>query len=366
MDVIMWGQLRDKEAGVAQVIGGAMRRPAGTSGMRVDYETKLSAKVDGQQQHGILVTHHAVQTAIDKAQKHGVGLVGTRNTSATSGALGYYLESVAQKGLVGLIFAQSGAAPSAPELVALGVSVPSARGPVVLDVATAAANVLGLQDAQSVTLSGAARVFDEAYKGSHLSVMVELLAGPLVGAAAAEGRPAAAADGVAGNLVLAFDPELLGDKDAFMRDVEAVLRRVKGAAPAAGYKELLLPGEQEARAWQANLDAGNVAVDEWLLSALKTAAAGPAAPAGGAAPGDYSAYGLATRLCHPKGKGLGDPYNASSPVLYQTATFEQPSATEGGEYDYTRSGNPTRKLLELQMADLEGADRSFAFTSGML
>jgi len=53
-------------------------------------------------------------------------------------------------------------------------------------------------------------------------------------------------------------------------------------------------------------------------------------------------------------------------VLYQTATFEQPSATEGGEYDYTRSGNPTRKLLELQMADLEGADRSFAFTSGML
>jgi len=77
-------------------------------------------------------------------------------------------------------------------------------------------------------------------------------------------------------------------------------------------------------------------------------------------------WGLATRLCHPKGKGAGDPYNASSPVLYQTATFEQPSATEGGEYDYTRSGNPTRTQLEAQMAELEGADRSFAFTSGML
>ena len=38
---------------------------------------------------------------------------------------------------------------------------------------------------------------------------------------------------------------------------------------------------------------------------------------------------------------------------------------EQGEYDYTRSGNPTRDALQEQMADLEGATRSFAFTSGM-
>ena len=36
-----------------------------------------------------------------------------------------------------------------------------------------------------------------------------------------------------------------------------------------------------------------------------------------------------------------------------------------GPYDYTRSGNPTRHMLEEQMADLEGATRAFAFTSGM-
>lgn len=35
------------------------------------------------------------------------------------------------------------------------------------------------------------------------------------------------------------------------------------------------------------------------------------------------------------------------------------------EYDYTRSGNPTREMLETQMADLEGGTRAFAFTSGM-
>merc|ERR1719409_2233504 len=69
-------------------------------------------------------------------------------------------------------------------------------------------------------------------------------------------------------------------------------------------------------------------------------------------------------LCHPP-KATSDPYSASSPPLYQTATFAQPSATTFGEYDYTRSGNPTRSQLEKTMAELEGGSRSFAFTSGM-
>lgn len=43
----------------------------------------------------------------------------------------------------------------------------------------------------------------------------------------------------------------------------------------------------------------------------------------------------------------------------------QVSATECGPYDYTRSGNPTRAELEVQLADLERACRSFAFVSGM-
>ena len=54
-----------------------------------------------------------------------------------------------------------------------------------------------------------------------------------------------------------------------------------------------------------------------------------------------------------------------SPVLYQTATFELDAEGLSGEYDYTRSGNPTRHMLEEQMAELEGATKSFAFTSGM-
>ena len=63
--------------------------------------------------------------------------------------------------------------------------------------------------------------------------------------------------------------------------------------------------------------------------------------------------------------GIIDPYESMAPPLYQTATFKQPSSTENGPFDYTRSGNPTRALLETQMAELEGADRALAFSSGM-
>ncbi|KAH6819345.1 cystathionine beta-lyase [Perilla frutescens var. frutescens] len=60
-----------------------------------------------------------------------------------------------------------------------------------------------------------------------------------------------------------------------------------------------------------------------------------------------------------------DPYEALSTPLYQTATFKQPSATDYGTYDYTRSGNPTRDVLERLLAKLDKADRAFCFTSGM-
>eukprot|EP00929_Paragymnodinium_shiwhaense_P067248 TRINITY_DN33866_c0_g1_i1.p1 TRINITY_DN33866_c0_g1~~TRINITY_DN33866_c0_g1_i1.p1 ORF type:complete len:484 (+),score=90.34 TRINITY_DN33866_c0_g1_i1:115-1566(+) len=60
-----------------------------------------------------------------------------------------------------------------------------------------------------------------------------------------------------------------------------------------------------------------------------------------------------------------DPYRPSSMPIYQTSTFVQPSTTEVGPCDYTRSGNPTRTALETQVALLENASAAFAFTSGM-
>ncbi len=62
------------------------------------------------------------------------------------------------------------------------------------------------------------------------------------------------------------------------------------------------------------------------------------------------------------------PGDTNAPMctpMYQTATFEQPGAEELGAYDYSRSGNPTRAVLESLLAELEGGCHAFAFSSGM-
>lgn len=60
-----------------------------------------------------------------------------------------------------------------------------------------------------------------------------------------------------------------------------------------------------------------------------------------------------------------DPFRPTATPIYQTATFEQDDASAFGTYDYSRSGNPTRRVLEDLIADLEGGCRGFAFASGL-
>ena len=73
---------------------------------------------------------------------------------------------------------------------------------------------------------------------------------------------------------------------------------------------------------------------------------------------------FATQLVHFD-PSPGDPKRPMATPIYQTATFDQVHADSFAEYDYSRSGNPTRRVLEDQMARLEGGSRGFAFSSGM-
>ncbi len=53
------------------------------------------------------------------------------------------------------------------------------------------------------------------------------------------------------------------------------------------------------------------------------------------------------------------------PPLHVASTFVQPGAGEWGEYDYSRSGNPTRKSFETTLSSLEGGQGGLGFASGM-
>jgi cystathionine gamma-lyase len=53
------------------------------------------------------------------------------------------------------------------------------------------------------------------------------------------------------------------------------------------------------------------------------------------------------------------------PPIYQTSTFAFEGVGKPGPFDYTRTGNPTRKALEDCLAALDGGRHGFAFSSGM-
>lgn len=61
----------------------------------------------------------------------------------------------------------------------------------------------------------------------------------------------------------------------------------------------------------------------------------------------------------------GVEYHSANPPLYDSSTFHQTSLGGDVKYDYARSGNPNRELLEEKLARLEQGKFAFAFASGI-
>jgi len=71
-----------------------------------------------------------------------------------------------------------------------------------------------------------------------------------------------------------------------------------------------------------------------------------------------------TRSIHA-GRKPDPTTGAISTSICQTSTFVFEDYKKPGEYDYSRTGNPTRNALEDAIASLEGGNDGFAFSSGM-
>ena len=69
---------------------------------------------------------------------------------------------------------------------------------------------------------------------------------------------------------------------------------------------------------------------------------------------------------NPSDAHSADSAHLLTTIVTQSATFKQTSAGgEGAEYDYTRSGNPTRTHLERHLAKIMCAERALVVSSGM-
>jgi cystathionine beta-lyase/cystathionine gamma-synthase len=81
-------------------------------------------------------------------------------------------------------------------------------------------------------------------------------------------------------------------------------------------------------------------------------------------PFPHAAMHFRTRAIHV-GQERDEATGAVVPPIHVASTFVQHEAGKWREFDYSRSGNPTRKGLETTLASLEGGCGALAFASGM-
>lgn len=293
-EILFYAQLRGNNQGLVKLIGRGLPKNPEAGKVIFQKKTKLSAVLNGKNNPGMVVLTKAMEIALEKAKKYGFGIVGTNNTSSSTGALGYYANEVAKKGYLGFVFAGS------PETVCmygsyqpifgtnpLAIGIPTEPAPVVLDMATAAMTYYGLIEANiahrlipegiaydkdgnittdpAKAMEGAIRPFDRSYKSAGLAMIVEIFTGPLVGATfAGIGEPRNW-----GNLIFVIDPKLLTSKKLFKKHIAQLVKKVKDTKKLLGVKEIFVPGERGNRLTQQRLKSGEIEIEENLYQQLK-------------------------------------------------------------------------------------------------
>ena len=79
---------------------------------------------------------------------------------------------------------------------------------------------------------------------------------------------------------------------------------------------------------------------------------------------DTPGPGFATRAIHA-GQDADPATGATVVPIYATSTYTQEAPGKHKGYEYSRSGNPTRRALETCLAALEEGERGLAFASGL-
>ena len=299
-DVLLYAQLRDNNQGIVKLIGAGIPKDPNAGDIVIEKETPISARINGNKNHAMVVAGRAVRIVEEKAKKSGFAVAGTFNTNTSSGAIGCYASRFAEEGMIGFAFSRS------PQRVAvygsyepvfgtnpLAIAIPAGPDPIVLDMSTAATSYFGLVEAQTAgrsipadfaydnegnpttdpqkAIAGAIRSFDRSYKGSGLALVAEILAGPLVGAAFCG---IGDSKGNWGHLMFAIDPELLMDRDEFVRNVSEIVGKVKSTKKLPGVEEIFMPGERESHLMRERRESGVIDIEDNLLAELRKVVGG--------------------------------------------------------------------------------------------
>lgn len=86
--MLLWAQLRANNQGLLKLSSGAVARSHGARASDTLVDSGSVKLLNGNQGYGMVVLLEATEEAILKARAAGVGIVGTQQTSSSTGALG--------------------------------------------------------------------------------------------------------------------------------------------------------------------------------------------------------------------------------------------------------------------------------------
>lgn len=275
-DLLVWANLRGAES------HGVLRVPRyvemvelgivnGQAKPTILHEFGAVCRMDGDRIPGAAGMNMAAAKAQELAARFGIGLCEISRTSH-AGAIGYFAEKIAQAGMIAIVMSASkplmvyhGARGEGVSTnpIAIGAPAGDDRHPLVFDMSTAAValgKVLAAKDVgQPIPLDWG--VDDEGVpttdprkvkallpmagpKGSGLSLMIEVLTSilggnPLLAPALADKK-----DNGFNGLIIAIAPSAFGLSQPLYVDVANLAQAIHALPPAAGVRDVLLPGER--------------------------------------------------------------------------------------------------------------------------
>ncbi len=295
-EYLLWADMSgNKTQGIIKMTGiGPLQNIVPEHEVSVLRDTKLSQLIDAGKNPAPLSAQIATEVAISKAKEHGFAIVGVKNTFSSNGAQAFYVEKIAKENLIGIMCSRSPASAAGFGTIdpifgtnPIGFGFPTNDAPLVFDAATSAMTFYGLVLAKArgeqipenmaidhdgnpttdptAAMSGALLSFDRSYKGSGFAMVVEMMAGPLIGGAWV--------DNVSqteewGTVIMAIDPELLVDIDEFKANASDLIAKVKSARTAEGVEAVRLPGENGRKLYEAALASGQVEIDDVIAKEL--------------------------------------------------------------------------------------------------
>jgi ureidoglycolate dehydrogenase (NAD+) len=275
-DMLVWANLRGADS------HGVLRLPryleyieegvvVPNAEMRIEKSGGAMVVLDAGRAPGSVGMNRAMDEAIAAAREHHVGWCSARNVTH-SGAIGYYALRAAEVGMAGIVMVASmpfmayhGARDNGVSTNPIAIAVPGGdAGPIVLDMSSstvANGKIMAARDrgeaippgwgldAEGRDTTDPDRVRTllplGGPKGSGLSLMFEILASVMIGnpiiAPALEGRLAQHTINAA---CLAVDVAALGNLDAFRAEIDRLVADLKALPKAAGFDEILMPGER--------------------------------------------------------------------------------------------------------------------------